>query len=367
MHVGGIVAFLLRIAFSAPRSGPTHRSGRVLILEPFGLGDALSLLSLVKALESSGWSVTLCSKAPWRPLFPETVHWIEASAPWASYSGAEKYALLKWCRRRVCSWLAELREVGWNAVGIDPRGDVRSVAALWIAGCRTVLTLSHYHGTDAALFPGTAERVPIDMRLRKYETNETFGKLLGADVASGWRVDLRARLGLVRNEKSCDVVVLPASPWPGREWSHASWADLIRRFRETGISVRVITGPGQAHAYSEIRRGGVLVVECASVCELAAEMNEGRIAIVLDSGPMHLADALQIPLVALFNFGIVPMWAPSGEFATVLHRLHDADYFPAHQTDAEIDRGRKLMARHSVDSVYKEAMLLLDRVQNRAS
>jgi ADP-heptose:LPS heptosyltransferase len=60
---------------------------------------------------------------------------------------------------------------------------------------------------------------------------------------------------------------------------------------------------------------------------------------------MHLADALGVPMVALFGPGLLPLWAPNSRLSRVVSHQHDADFRACHQVEANIALGREFMHR----------------------
>src|SRR6266404_4161592 len=74
---------------------PNSTLKKVLILEPFGLGDIISLEPLVRVLKQRGYQIGLAGKKPWKALYPEDrqLQWIDSELPWASHNEKTKYAL----------------------------------------------------------------------------------------------------------------------------------------------------------------------------------------------------------------------------------------------------------------------------------
>jgi ADP-heptose:LPS heptosyltransferase len=66
---------------------------------------------------------------------------------------------------------------------------------------------------------------------------------------------------------------------------------------------------------------------------------------------MHLADALGIPVVALFGQGRLPLWAPSGRRSCLISHQSDPDFQLCHPIDTNAHLGRKFMSRISVEEV----------------
>jgi len=76
-----------------------------------------------------------------------------------------------------------------------------------------------------------------------------------------------------------------------------------------------------------------------------------KFVVSLDSGPMHLADSLGIPVIGLFGPGKLPLWVPSGKLSVVIHHQDKAESVPCHQVDTSIEIGLKAMDLINVEEV----------------
>jgi ADP-heptose:LPS heptosyltransferase len=348
----GITAALIQLVCGLRNSGPQKKN--VTLLEPYGLGDAISLLPLVNGLLYYGWHVTVCAKSQWRELFPPEVDWIECTAPWASYDQNEKYGINSLIGDRMSSFLSKLRNKSGGSLGIDTRGDARSINLLWLSNCTRVLSLDHYTGYSIKNHRWAAELTNYDPSLRRWQSNLNFLKLLepNANLTSfSPSIALNLPDG---HEKSLDRIIglIPLAPWHGKLWPTSSWQQLANCLREAGYSVRGLAGPGQKEAIHEVLDPFVNdIVICDSIKSWTRQLSQLSGVVSVDTGPMHLADALHVPLVALYGLGTLPLWAPSGPRSVALHRQNDPDYTPIHPVDANISRGLELMARHTVEDV----------------
>jgi hypothetical protein len=150
-----------------------RRRPGVVVLEPFGLGDALSLEPLLTALLAGGHEVTLAIKPTWQPLYRGVagLRMVEATAPWTSYSTRSKYAPSRYLGPAFFRWVRALRREMAGRTGLDPRGDVRSLLILHLAGCRHVTTLSHLLATRSAVPWPAAQRVPYALGMQRWQAN----------------------------------------------------------------------------------------------------------------------------------------------------------------------------------------------------
>jgi ADP-heptose:LPS heptosyltransferase len=103
--------------------------------------------------------------------------------------------------------------------------------------------------------------------------------------------------------------------------------------------------------------------ECTTISSWIKSLSEIDLLITLDSGPMHLADALGVPLIALFGPGQLPMWAPSGKFTRVLHHQKPPYFLPIHQIEGNEKLGEALMKKITVDEVWNCIQNLVDELK----
>jgi heptosyltransferase II len=113
---------------------------------------------------------------------------------------------------------------------------------------------------------------------------------------------LRA-LGLV--EGKLIVGINPASVWPTKRWSAAGFAELIQLLRKRfDCQILLFGGSDDAVVVEEVQnrcaRAAISLVGQIGLRELAAAISRCTVFVTNDSGPMHLAVARKIPVVAIF-------------------------------------------------------------------
>jgi heptosyltransferase III len=126
------------------------------------------------------------------------------------------------------------------------------------------------------------------------------------------------------SRKLAEKGIAPGAPYavlqPGARllemrWPIAGFAELARWLRERqGVASVVNLGAGDAEISAEVRRE---MRDCAMIPEPPLDVRElialvagSRIVIGNDSGPMHLAAALQRPSVAVFSVTDPVQWRP---------------------------------------------------------
>jgi ADP-heptose:LPS heptosyltransferase len=348
----GLAAAGARLASGLRNAPPSPK--HALLIEPYGLGDAISLLPLTHGLLHHGWKVTVCAREHWRDLFPAPVHWVTSRLPWTAYDDQQKYQAGSIFGTEMRSFLNELKQAASGAVGIDTRGDVRSLTLLWLARCDRVLSLDRYLGYDLANRPWSAELVNYSPALRRWQSNLRFLSAICPEADPGaFPLDLRSRwTGLGDSPLPQTIGLIPLAPWLGKTWPTEAWRTLIARLRASGWKPCGLAGPGQPEATaSALGLGPEDVFCCDSIESWARQLSRLSAVVSVDTGPMHLADALRVPLVALYGAGTLPLWAPSSPRSVALHRQQDTDYTPVHPTGDGIARGQELMKRHTPDAV----------------
>ncbi len=306
---------------------------------------------MLRGFREAGWDTTMVLKKSWWELFraSESSRWIDACIPWASYDSTEKYKLGKYFTQASTTFFQNLCAACSGSIGIDPRGDIRAVLLLRAAGCRQVMTLSHYLGSTLRVPAGAGFIVPADQELRRWEQNIAFATALG--VQAGGMPALR-RFGTWQPSDGCPRLgLVPTVTWAGKEWPSGHWRGLSNSLRKGGCSVVGLCGPGQSGDAHRQLGDGVEIIECRNLDSWAARLLSLSCVVACDTGPMHLANTLGVPTVALYGVGKLPLWAPSGRAARILEHQGYAGYSPCQPTEASIDFARELMARITVEEV----------------
>jgi ADP-heptose:LPS heptosyltransferase len=290
----------------------------------------------------------LCARPEWRVLFPGLA-WVESEAPWGRHARAQKYVLREYFGPALRGFLRTLRATARGAVGIDTRGDIRSVLLLHLAGCRRVITISSYAGSNLRMLAGAAERVEFSPDLRRWEMNLRCAAPLGLNVSSV----APPSFAHLHNPAtpSLRVGLVPIAPWEGKWWQREKWSQLSAQLKARHVEAVGLCGPGQGELARRELGGETVVIECGSVEEWARRLQEFAAVVTLDSGPMHLADALGVPVMALFGQGSLPLWAPSGPASAVITHQSDPHFRLAMPTEENTESGREFMRRISVEEV----------------
>jgi len=102
------------------------------------------------------------------------------------------------------------------------------------------------------------------------------------------------------------VVLHPGARWLTKIWPASSWARLADwLIREKGLTVVITGSPGDrelaAQITAQMHEKPLNLAGRTTLAELAGIMQQARVAVTADTGPMHLAAALGTKVVALFG------------------------------------------------------------------
>ena len=95
----------------------------------------------------------------------------------------------------------------------------------------------------------------------------------------------------------------PGAGWGAKQWPAERYGEVARRLAEDGVKSLINFGPGEeplTRAVESASKGAATGV-ASSLTELIALARRARLFIGGDTGPMHLAAALGIPVVAIFG------------------------------------------------------------------
>jgi len=118
------------------------------------------------------------------------------------------------------------------------------------------------------------------------------------------------------------VVIAPKARWETKLWGAERFGETARKIvEESGLKVVVAGGPNDRGYGEEIASSGEGIVNLAgmtTIKELAFLMKWSHLVVSVDSGPLHIAAAVGVPLVAIF--GPTAPWrtGPYGENKIIL-------------------------------------------------
>jgi heptosyltransferase I len=239
--------------------------------------------------------------------------------------GAMRSALLaRWSGAKVIYGSAEPRE---------------SAASLWYT--RQVLTQGrHVIEQGMSLAEAVIER-PVKTACAEFPR----------DAAVEERVDQELR----KDGREIFAILNPGAGWGAKRWPAERYGLVARALAADGLRSIINYGPGEETLArdAEAASTGAAKATARSLTELIAITRRAKLFVGGDTGPMHLAAALGVPVVAIFGPTDPARNGPYGTSAIVLRN-------PASPTThARVSRPDEAMLEISADVVIAAARRLL--------
>jgi ADP-heptose:LPS heptosyltransferase len=287
---------------------------KVLLIENWGLGDAVLMTTALQAARAAGHDV-IClvkpaSAALLRPSYPDVL-FVEFIWPWTAFRG--KYRLWEWPWGGMNAVVGRLRALSFDAV-VSVRPDPRDHLLMFLTGARRRVGFPRAGG---GLFltervrraPGIEHRVDAWRRLSEQligsHPGEVAPRLFGTRYASVRVEGVLDRLGPPW------LVVHCGAGQPVRRWPVVYLAETIRRCRDTH-RLRVAVIPDRDGYGSELEPLADALVRPSDTDELVVALRQACAVIAPDSGPAHIAAALGVPVCAIFGPQDPRWFAPYG-------------------------------------------------------
>jgi predicted lipopolysaccharide heptosyltransferase III len=121
------------------------------------------------------------------------------------------------------------------------------------------------------------------------------------------------------------IMFQPGARYWFKAWPVERFADLANRLAERGDCRILIGGHAQERAMADdiaarTRAKPVVLAGRTTVLQYAAILKRCALFVGNDNGPMHMAAALSVPVVALFGPSNPAEWGPRGERVEVLYK-----------------------------------------------
>ncbi len=168
-------------------------------------------------------------------------------------------------------------------IGLARRFRREPSSALWLSeGCAAVGT----HAVDRSMSLLPALGLPLEA------ADFGGGRLLPAAVPEPAGAERYA-------------AILPGAGWANKRYPDAWWGEVAARLAEAGgPESRVLPGPGEepaAAAVAAASRGRARAMPAGGLERLTAALRGARLVLGGDTGPLHLAHALGVPVLCLMG------------------------------------------------------------------
>lgn len=217
--------------------------------------------------------------------------------------------------RSVGGWLATRAELRANRydVAIDLQGLIKSAALSRLSGATRVLGFDTQALREPAARLFYTEQVNVGEGRHVIEKNSALVERVIGDrragdvpIAEAFALSPSPALETLRAAGVHEFVLLnPGAAWPNKRWPVASFAAVARWVHATYAWTPVVLwGPGEETIADAIVAGapGVAVrAPKTTFNDLLALARASRLVLSGDTGPLHLACAMQAPVVALFG------------------------------------------------------------------
>lgn len=355
-------------ADNSPRTHPP-RFEKILIVRLSAMGDIIHTLPAVAALRQAfphatlgwiieeRWAELLCTlryprsgrRSPQRPLV-DRIHSVN-TASW-------RHALFSpntW--QQMAVGLSELRGVGYD-VAVDFQGAVRTALLARWSGARTVfgdiqprenaasmwysrqVIAGGTHVIEQALSLAAAvieKRVPVPQ------------------VEFPVDPDAEDKINALIGEERGFVILNPGAGWGAKQWPAERFGIVAKELAKDGLRSLVNYGPGEEELAVAVERasGGAARKISCSIAELIALTRRAGLFIGGDTGPMHLAAALHVPVVGIFG---PTNPARNGPFGTRSVVLRSAASTTSHARLREPEKGLLEITPEQVISAARQLL-----------
>jgi lipopolysaccharide heptosyltransferase II len=296
---------------------------KILILKPSSLGDVVQALPVLRLLKLQ---------------FPKAgIYWWIDSALAPLIAGDPDLAgLVLFERKRwgkIRHWPEMFRSIAWLRAQqfdlvIDLQGLLRSGIFAWLANGKFLAGLDENREGARGFYDLAAPRAsfhthavdwylsvlpPLGVKVHDRFTWLPPRPEVAAIVKAKWAAD-----------KNSWFALQPGARWDNKRWPVEKYSELVRHLAKKFPDTRfaILGSPEDRHL------GGAIAStepeRCLNLCgattlpEMIEWLRLSRLLITNDTGPMHVAAALGLPLVALFGPTEPRRTGPYGQLANVL-------------------------------------------------
>jgi heptosyltransferase-1 len=292
---------------------------RLLIVRLGAMGDVIHTLPAVQALREAfpravigwlieeRWAELLCApgsprrgpRSRLRPLVDE-VHSVNLKAWRKSLFSISTL-------QRIATVWNDVRDARYDAA-VDLQGAIRSALLARWSGAPLVYGAAEPRESPASMwYTGRA----LAHGRHVIEQNLSVAGMIIQEKVAVPRIDFpvdpqveaRIERDLAQHDVGDFAILNPGAGWGAKRWPAERYGEVARELARARICPLVNYGPGEEDLFRAVlaASGGSARPTKGSITELIALTRRARLFIGGDTGPLHLAAALRVPVVAIFG------------------------------------------------------------------
>jgi heptosyltransferase-1 len=265
--------------------------------------------------------------------------------------------------QRIATVWNDVRSAHYD-VAVDLQGAMRSAVLARLSGARVVYGAAEPRESPASLWYTrkvvARGRHVIEQNLSVAEgLAEHSTRFAPTDIASDFPRAARVEAGVeqrLAEHGIADFVILnPGAGWGAKRWAAERYGEVACGLANLGLRSIINYGPGEqemARVAEAASRGAAQAMSC-TISELIALTRRARLFIGGDTGPLHLAAALRIPVVAIYG-PTDP--ARNGPYGTCSIVLRSPDSVTSHARRVVADEGMLGIGSDEVVAAAKQLL-----------
>ena len=265
--------------------------------------------------------------------------------------------------QRIATVWNDVRSAHYD-VAVDLQGAIRSAMLARLSGARVIFGAAEPRESPASLLYTrkvvARGRHVIEQNLSVAEALvEHSTRLTPADISCDFPRDARVDAGVdqrLAEYRIADFVILnPGAGWGAKRWPAERYGEVACGLGDLGVRSIINYGPGEAELARMVEaasRGAALAMRC-TISELIALTLRARLFIGGDTGPLHLAAALRVPVVAIYG-PTDP--ARNGPYRTRSVVLRSPESVTSHARHAAADEGMLGIGSDEVVAAAKQLL-----------
>lgn len=267
-------------------------------------------------------------------------------------------------RKQALAALREVRQRKYD-IAIDLQGAIKSAAVAKLSGAPVRYGFADAWEQPASLLYTKKIRTA---HTHVVERNLDLAMSLGDVPAPDASIELLPKVESDLVTKKLSAVGLsvafailnPGAGWGAKQWPPDRYAEVARALGKDGTRSLINFGPGEESLAKivEDKAEGHAIAAQFTISELIAVTRRASLFIGGDTGPLHLAAALKVPMVALFGPTDPARTGPYGTRSIV---LRDPSSITSHKRNRETEAGLKNITAEQVIAASRQLLAEGDR------